>query len=495
MNKGFCIFSILSLLLFGAGSLTAQSQLKFDKEGCFKVLQVTDMHINLKKGQSEECFELLKEAIGEERPDLVVFTGDQVTELNPEAVWKRLVEQMNESGVAWTMVFGNHDHEQGMSREEIYEIVKGASCCLMSKGEVKGVGNMVRRILKEMYQPTSEGICGNEDCGQMSAWYITSSLGLYPVCPGSNEFILTSPLFAKATIRLANGKQLAITANEPDENIYIRRVNLNGKEIDRCFLTYDELMQGGELKFELLGEPCTEWAVPGAVQPYSMTRDEQVAIPYVSRNLYLFEDSGVFEIGCTTPEAELCYTLDGSEPTPASPLYRGAIRLDNSAVLRVRGFKKGCLPSELLELPAVKAVYSATGILGDLSKGFRYDYYEGKFTSVADMEKIQPKESGYMPVVSIDKTPSEDHYGYIWVGWIRIPSQGVYEFELKSDDGSVLYIGDRKVVDNDGSHAAVSAFGRIALEQGYHPFRLLYFEDYEGQFLEWKWKKVSRVDG
>ena len=148
MNKGFCIFSILWLLLFGAGNLTAQSRLKFDKEGRFKILQVTDMHINLKKGQSEVCFELLKEAIGEERPDLVVFTGDQVTELNPGAAWKRLVEQMNESGVPWTMVFGNHDHEQGMSREEIYEIVKGASCCLMSKGEVKGVGNYVLEIEK-----------------------------------------------------------------------------------------------------------------------------------------------------------------------------------------------------------------------------------------------------------------------------------------------------------------------------------------------------------
>ena len=148
MNKGFCIISILSLLLFGAGSLTAQSRLKFDEEGCFKILQVTDMHINLKKGQSEVCFELLKEAIGEERPDLVVFTGDQVTELNPGAAWKRLVEQMDECEVPWTMVFGNHDHEQGMNREEIYEIVKGASCCLMSKGEVKGVGNYVLEIEK-----------------------------------------------------------------------------------------------------------------------------------------------------------------------------------------------------------------------------------------------------------------------------------------------------------------------------------------------------------
>ncbi len=351
---------------------------------------------------------------------------------------------------------------------------------------------MVRRILKEMYRPTPDGICGNEDCGQMSAWYIMSSLGFYPVCPGSNEFILTSPLFPEATICLANGKHLVITANDPAANTYIRRVLLNGKEINRCFITYEELMQGGKLSFELAAEPCPEWAASVSRRPYAMTRDKQVAMPYVSQDLYLFEDAVTFEIECTTSGAELHYTLDGSEPTLLSPLYHEAICLDSSAILRVKGFKEGYLPSRLLELPAVKAVYRPAEKPHDLNKGFRYRYYEGKFTSVEDMTKIQPLDSGYMPVIRIDQALCEDHYGYIWEGWVEAPSRGVYEFELKSDDGSILYIGDQKVVDNDGSHAAVSAFGRVALQQGYHPFRLLYFEDYEGQTLEWKFEKVVR---
>ena len=83
---------------------------------------------------------------------------------------------------------------------------------------------MVRRILKEMYRNTPEGLCGNEDCGQMSAWYILSSLGFYPVCPGSNEFVFTSPLFPQATLKLANGKTLVVKANEPEKNIYIDKV-------------------------------------------------------------------------------------------------------------------------------------------------------------------------------------------------------------------------------------------------------------------------------
>ena len=88
---------------------------------------------------------------------------------------------------------------------------------------------LTRRLLREMYAPTPEGIIGNEDCGQMSAWYILSSLGFYSVCPGSNEFALTTPLFDKAVIRLANGKTLSVLANNPEKNIYINKVELNGE--------------------------------------------------------------------------------------------------------------------------------------------------------------------------------------------------------------------------------------------------------------------------
>ena len=94
-----------------------------------------------------------------------------------------------------------------------------------------------RRLLDEMYQPTPEGIIGNEDCGQMSAWYILSSLGFYSVCPGSNQFILTTPLFDKANMKLGNGKTLVITANQPDKNKYITKVTLNGEEISHCYIT------------------------------------------------------------------------------------------------------------------------------------------------------------------------------------------------------------------------------------------------------------------
>ena len=105
---------------------------------------------------------------------------------------------------------------------------------------------ITRRLLHEMYAPTPEGIIGNEDCGQMSGWYILSSLGIYSVCPGSNEFALTTPLFEKAVVNLANGKTLTILANNPKKNVYITKVELNGQPIDVNFITYAQLMEGGD---------------------------------------------------------------------------------------------------------------------------------------------------------------------------------------------------------------------------------------------------------
>jgi predicted alpha-1,2-mannosidase len=114
---------------------------------------------------------------------------------------------------------------------------------------------MTRRILDEQYLATPEGISGNEDCGQMSAWYIFSALGFYPVCPGSNEFALTTPLFPRAVINMDNGRTLEIVANNPAKNIYIARVELNGKVVEGNFISWEQLREGGTLKFVLARRP------------------------------------------------------------------------------------------------------------------------------------------------------------------------------------------------------------------------------------------------
>lgn len=352
---------------------------------------------------------------------------------------------------------------------------------------------MTRRLLDEMYAPTPEGIVGNEDCGQMSAWYILSSLGLYAVCPGSNEFTFTTPLFEKATLQLANSKTLTITANHPEKNLYIDKVELNGKEIETNFVTYEQLMGGGELHFSLTDQPNRKRGVTADSAPYSFTKEAVVSIPYVDKDLNLFMDSVTVNLATATVGATVHYTLDGSEPTQQSPVFNAPLVLKNTTQINAKAFKDGFQPSNTLSIQATKAVLNRGKIILDHQpkNGTTYKYYEGHFQKVADMQQKHFVEKGIVSEPSLDKARQEDHYGFEFSGLIDVPEDGVYTFQIRSDDGSVLYIDQTLVVDNDGSHAAIPATGSIALKKGWHSYRLLYIEDYEGQHLSWAWKLPS----
>jgi predicted alpha-1,2-mannosidase len=114
----------------------------------------------------------------------------------------------------------------------------------------------VRMILEHQYHPAPDGLGGNDDCGQMSAWYLFSALGFYPVAPGSGQYALGSPAINTAVIRLENGRTLSIEArNQSEKNVYVNSVTLNGKRIDRRYITSAEIMNGGRIVFEMSDNP------------------------------------------------------------------------------------------------------------------------------------------------------------------------------------------------------------------------------------------------
>ena len=120
----------------------------------------------------------------------------------------------------------------------------------------------VREILKSQYSTKPDGLSGNEDAGQMSAWYVFSSMGLYPFNPASAEYEIGSPLFEKSTINLESGKSFIIVAkNVSEENIYIQSATLNGKNFNRTTISHKELLAGGELVFEMGSAPNKNWGV------------------------------------------------------------------------------------------------------------------------------------------------------------------------------------------------------------------------------------------
>ncbi|MBT0667946.1 glycoside hydrolase family 92 protein [Novosphingobium profundi] len=127
---------------------------------------------------------------------------------------------------------------------------------------------MVRRLLTEMYAAKPDGVIGNDDCGQMSAWFILSAMGFYPVDPVSAVYVLGSPLFDTATVRLENGRTLTIRAlnNGPDKPYY-GRVEWNGTPLERCWIRHSELAEGGELTFHMQARPDTAFGRAPSARP------------------------------------------------------------------------------------------------------------------------------------------------------------------------------------------------------------------------------------
>jgi predicted alpha-1,2-mannosidase len=128
----------------------------------------------------------------------------------------------------------------------------------------------VRFIEKNFYTTNPDGIIGNEDCGQMSAWYITSALGFYQVNPSNGVFVFGSPLFESATVALPQNKTFTVTAeNNSEENIYIRSAKLNGKPYEKTYITYNDIMNGGKLEFVMGNQPNKQFGAAVKNRPKS----------------------------------------------------------------------------------------------------------------------------------------------------------------------------------------------------------------------------------
>mgnify|MGYP000044823029 FL=1 len=118
----------------------------------------------------------------------------------------------------------------------------------------------VSQIMDELYLNTPAGLCGNEDCGQMSAWYVFSAMGFYPVNPVSGEYEIGKPKFKKVELQLANGKVFTVLAKNLDkENRYIRAVKLDGKDYHQSFITHEQILSGATLELEMCNEPGHTW--------------------------------------------------------------------------------------------------------------------------------------------------------------------------------------------------------------------------------------------
>ncbi len=132
-----------------------------------------------------------------------------------------------------------------------------------------------RMVMSQLYNATEKGYPGDEDQGQMSSWYVLSALGIYSVCPGTDQYVIGSPVFQKATIKLENGKTFVIKANGNNpKNVYIQSALLNGKSYDKNFITYQDINSGGTLEFQMSAMPNTARGIAKESRPFSVSANQ-----------------------------------------------------------------------------------------------------------------------------------------------------------------------------------------------------------------------------
>ena len=168
----------------------------------------------------------------------------------------------------------------------------------------------VHQILTELYQNAPDGISGNEDCGQMSAWYILSSMGFYSVTPASNQYIIGTPLFPKATINLENDKQFTIVAHGiSDSNKYIESATLNGKPLNRTFIYHNEVIDGGTLEFQMTDNPAV-WGSRDGQEPKTEIKDHLIIpAPFIAKGDVAFKGETEVVLENVDKNATIFYKL------------------------------------------------------------------------------------------------------------------------------------------------------------------------------------------
>ena len=188
---------------------------------------------------------------------------------------------------------------------------------------------LVNQIMNELYTDQPDGLCGNEDCGQMSAWYVMSAMGFFPVTPACGYYVIGLPHFEKMTVKFENGKNLQILAkNLSRENRFIESVKLNGKPLSRSYLYYDEIVNGGKLEFMMTEKRNTAWATAADDCPVMYIKDNQiVTVPIINVDKYVFYDKLDVSITHPNKDAKIMYSLNGGEEME----YTGPFVIDETA--------------------------------------------------------------------------------------------------------------------------------------------------------------------
>ena len=304
---------------------------------------------------------------------------------------------------------------------------------------------LIHRICNDFYENAPDGLIGNEDCGQMSAWYVLSALGFYPVCPGNGEYVLGTPIFDTVTVMLENGKTFVITATEGQKRkgFYVQSVRLNGRTSTASSLQHEDIIKGGTLNFALGAQPSKRWGTY-KIPVSKISENVIVPVPYVDVKTNKFKDVATVSIKTIVPGHSIYYSADSGDAKIFSRfiLYQKPFEIRQNANIKAysvfNGKQSKTVEQKFFKLPSdisitveskVHPMYTAggdealiDGIYGTTNwrAGEWQSYFDKNFEAVVDLRKV--KHVSYVGIhVLQDVSP-----------WILFPKEVIF---YSSSDG------------------------------------------------------------
>jgi predicted alpha-1,2-mannosidase len=322
---------------------------------------------------------------------------------------------------------------------------------------------LVHQILNTLYHNNPDGLSGNEDCGQMSAWAVLSALGFYEVTPGTSEYVIGTPWFNKATINLENGKKFVIKAqNISANNFYIQSATLNGAKYQASFLKHDDIMKGGELSFTMGNKPNKIWGTGQKKEPMTSISDYQIVpTPAIMEATKAFKDKKDISISIPTG-ASVYYSLCGIDGKTTTQEYKGPFSIDQTSKLNFYALKDGSvsqvLKSEFIKMQNDREIKLVNSPANQYSNGGASSLIDGLRCSAdfrvggwLGFEKVNLEA-----VIDLHEIKSVSAFGAGFLqdinSWIFLPSQlEFFVSENGTDFHSIGQVKNEIPLDKEGS--------------------------------------------
>jgi hypothetical protein len=445
------------LLLFAAFGFVAcqqqtttvapEKQLKFHENGTFKIAQFADMHWHT--GENDvRIEETLRYVIQTEKPDLAVFTGDNITDGETQAAWLKFISILDDEKMPFAVVFGNHDAEYSLTREEIFDLLEASPYFVGEKGpaDLYGVGTYALPVQAS----TSNATAAVLYCMDSNDYTANTNHGYYD-------------WFHYDQIEWYRAQSKAFTAkngNQPLPALAFFHIplleydNVLARKAITTVGDYNEETCPGKINTGMFASMIEMGDVMGTFCGHDHSNDfigleYGIALAYGRNTNYYKTGSRIIE------------------------LYEGK-RLFNTWIRTKEGTEYLYFyPSGVAPIDETGLTFLPAANVNPTKQGVNFTYYEGEFESVDELDKATPVERGIATSVTLEPT-DKHHFAYDYHACIKLPERAVYYFFTDSDDGSKLFIDGKLVVNNDGMHTVERITGRIPLEAGFHDFKLRY---------------------